>query len=72
VDRARLGFPGDFLRSVRVVRPDVIVLGYDQSVGWENTLRAAGFAGIITRCPAYDDRRLKSSRLRDDFARRET
>lgn len=72
VDHARLGFEGDFLRSVRAARPDVIVLGYDQSARWEDTLRAAGFNGRIVRCPAYSDERLKSSRLRADFMRRET
>lgn len=72
VDQSRLGFAGDFLRSVRAARPDVIVLGYDQSARWEETLRAAGFNGSIVRCPAYNDNRLKSSRLRADIMRRET
>lgn len=72
VDRARLGFAGNFLRSVRAVRPDVIVLGYDQSARWKVTLRESGFEGGIVRCPAYRDDRLKSSRMRADFIRRET
>ena len=33
VDAAFVGVPNDFVRSVRKVRPDLIVLGYDQS-GW--------------------------------------
>jgi FAD synthetase len=72
VDQARLGFAGDFLRSVRAARPDVIVLGYDQSARWEETLRASGFAGAVVRSPAYHDDRLKSSRLRADIMRQET
>jgi cytidyltransferase-like protein len=72
VDRARLGFEGNFLRSVRAAKPDAIVLGYDQSSRWEDTLRAAGFTGAIVRCPAYNADRLKSSRLRADIMRRET
>lgn len=72
VDRARLGFAGNFFRSVRAARPDVIVLGYDQSARWEGTLRDSGFDGEIVRCPAYSDDRLKSSRMRADLVRRET
>jgi FAD synthetase len=71
VDTTFIGYRGDFLRSVRRARPDLIVLGYDQAGSWEETLRNAGVAALIVRCPAYDAGRLKSSRLRADLTRRE-
>ena len=64
VDEAFVGYHNDFLRSVRRVRPDLIVLGYDQSVAWEQVLRDAGVAAPIIRCPEYRGHRLKSSKLR--------
>jgi FAD synthetase len=72
VDSVFIGYRGDFLRSVRRARPDLIVLGYDQAAGWEETLRAAAVPARVVRCPPYDATRLKSSRLRHDFARNET
>ena len=67
VDMAFIGVRKDFIRSVRRVRPDLIVLGHDQTAGWESTLRQAGIHAAIVRCPAYRRPRLKSSTLRADL-----
>jgi FAD synthetase len=67
VDEVIIGVPNDFIRSVRRVDPDLIVLGYDQKASWEGALRAAGIQAMLVRCPAYESRRLKSSKLREDL-----
>ncbi len=67
VDEAIVGVRNDFIRSVRRVDPDLIVLGYDQKSSWEGALRAAGIHAVVVRCPAYESRRLKSSKLRNDL-----
>jgi FAD synthetase len=72
VDEAFVGVPNDFIKSVRRVQPDLIVLGYDQKASWEHTLREAGIHARIVRCPRYRGRRLKSSMLRGDFERMST
>ena len=72
VDEAFVGAPSDFIKSVRRVNPDLIVLGYDQKASWEDTLRAAGIHARVIRCPAYQGRRLKSSMLRADLERMST
>jgi FAD synthetase len=72
VDEAFIGAPSDFIKSVRRVNPDLIVLGYDQKASWEQTLRDAGIHARIIRCPAYQGRRLKSSMLRTDLERMST
>lgn len=69
VDEAFVGAPNDFIASVRRVQPDLIVLGYDQKAGWEDTLRAAGIHARIVRCPAYRGQRLKTSVIRPDLER---
>jgi FAD synthetase len=72
VDDAFVGVPNDFVRSVRKVRPDLIVLGYDQGSSWEAILRAAGIRAPIVRCPPYRGKQLKSSRLRTDWEKMPT
>jgi FAD synthetase len=72
VDEAFIGVRSNFIRSVRRVNPDLIVLGYDQKASWEDTLRAAGIHARIIRCPAFHPRRLKSSMLRGDLERMST
>jgi len=72
VDVAFVGVPNDFIRSVRRVNPDLIVLGYDQKASWEHQLRAAGIQARIVRCPPYPARRLKSSLMREDLERMST
>jgi FAD synthetase len=72
VDEAFVGVRNDFIRSVRRVNPDLIVLGYDQKASWEKTLREAGIHARIVRCLPYPARRLKSSMLREDLERMST
>jgi len=72
VDEAFVGVPNDFVKSVRRVNPDLIVLGYDQKASWEDTLHAAGIHARIVRCPPYPVRRLKSSMMREDLERMST
>lgn len=67
VDDAFVGHRDNFVRSLRRARPDVIVLGYDQSLGWEEVLRRSGVVTPVVRCKAFKPRRLKSSILRDDL-----
>jgi len=72
VDQAFVGVPNDFIKSVRRVQPDLIVLGYDQKPSWERTLREAGIHARIVRCPPYRGGRLKSSMLRAELERMQT
>ena len=72
VDEAFVGVRNDFIRSVRRVNPDLIVLGYDQKASWEHLLQAAGIRARIVRCPPYPARRLKSSMMREDLERMST
>ena len=72
VDEAFVGYRDDFIRSVRRVRPDLIVLGYDQSLAWEEVLRAAHITVPLVRCPHYRGHRLKSSMMRADVERMKT
>ena len=72
VDAAFVGHRDDFIRSVRRARPDLIVLGYDQSHAWEAMLRTSGIAVPVARCPQYRGRYLKSSMLRADLEQMRT
>ncbi len=72
VDEAFVGQAADFTRSIRRARPDLIVLGHDQSAAWEEILRRSGFDIPVMRCPEYGRRRLKTSMFRTDLARRPT
>lgn len=72
VDAAILGVLNDFIRSVKRVDPDLIVLGYDQQGAWESILRDAGIDARIERCPAYKGGTLKSSKIRDDIEKMHT
>jgi FAD synthetase len=72
VDVAFLGFPNNFVRSVRRVDPDLVVLGYDQRGDWERILAEAGIEAKVVRCPAYEPDRLKSSVLRGELEKMAT
>jgi FAD synthetase len=72
VDVAFLGVPNDFVRSVRRVDPDLVVLGYDQRGDWERILGEAGIKAKVVRCPAYQANRLKSSVLRAELEKMAT
>lgn len=72
VDEAFVGHRDDFIKSVRRVAPDLIVLGYDQSSTWEDALRRAGVTVPVIRCAHYRVHRLKSSMIRADLERMRT
>ena len=72
VDEVFVGYRDDFVKSVRRVRPDLIVLGYDQSLAWDEILRQAGIQARIVRCPQFPGRHLKSSLIRADIEKMET
>jgi FAD synthetase len=72
VDVAFLGYPNNFVRSVRRVDPDLVVLGYDQRGDWERILGEAGIKTKVVRCPPYQPDRLKSSVLRTELEKMAT
>lgn len=72
VDEAFVGHRNDFIKSVRRIGPDLIVLGYDQSPAWAEVLRSAGIDVPVARCPEYRSAQLKSSRIRADLEQRRT
>jgi len=66
VDEARNGYPGDKLKIVEEIKPDVIVLGYDIKVTEEQlaeVLRKRGLTPKIIRAKAYQPEKYKSSLL---------
>ncbi len=67
VDWAVLGAPEDFFSVIERERPDVLLLGYDQTTFAEEELRAAlrerGLHTVIRRGTAFHPERYKSSLL---------
>lgn len=66
VDEARLGLPGDKYKIIEDIRPDVIVLGYDQQAfteSLEDALRARGLSCRVVRAKAFKPEIYKSSKL---------
>lgn len=53
------GDPNDFLTPIRAVRPDLILLGYDQEL--PPGVRAADLPCPVERLPAYRPKKFKSS-----------
>lgn len=72
VDDVFVGYRDDFIKSVRRARPDLIVLGYDQSPAWEEVLRRAHITTPVLRCPRYGSGGLKSSKIRADLEKMRT
>lgn len=70
VDGVRLGHPTDFIASLEQLKPDVIVLGYDQMPGIEKVLKARGYDRIARATP-YAPGRLKSTFLKKRKANEE-
>lgn len=70
-DEVVLGDPHDHLKAIREKRPDVIVLGYDQTHFTEKLLQDLKGIGLeatrIVRAPAYEPERWKSSKLRENL-----
>jgi FAD synthetase len=66
VDEARLGWPGDKYRIIEDIRPDVLLLGYDQQAfteALEETLRSRGLSCKVMRAKAFQPDIYKSSKL---------
>lgn len=57
-----LGHETDFLLPVRTVRPDLVLLGYDQTL--PPGVAEADFPCPVERVPAFEPQRFKSSLLR--------
>lgn len=62
VDNAILGHQIDFFRSVEKIRPDLIVLGYDQSLLIEKLLKGRGYK--VNRAPSYKQEKIKTKYLK--------
>lgn len=68
VDHAVLGGKGDLLNKVIEIRPDVIVLGYDQRVSiskLKNSLQKRGFSCKVVRAAAYAPHAFKSTKWKE-------
>ncbi|MEK6970349.1 MAG: adenylyltransferase/cytidyltransferase family protein [archaeon] len=67
VDEAVLGGKGDILSKVIQIRPDVIVLGYDQRTDEKGLIDALAVKGIhcqVIRAPPYGKKRYKSNLIK--------
>ncbi len=67
VDRAVIGGKGNILDKVVELKPDVIVLGYDQPAdakSIETKLKTRGLTCKIMRAPAYKSKTYKSSLIK--------
>lgn len=72
VDHAVLGYEGDKYRIIEEIKPDIIVLGYDQVAFTENIekhLLERGMRVKIIRAKAYNPEEYKSSKLREQFTK---
>lgn len=66
VSEARLGLPGDKYRIIEEIRPDIILLGYDQQAftgSLEEALRVRGISSLVKRAHSYKPEIYKSSLL---------
>ncbi len=67
VSEAYIGLPGDKYKIVQEVKPDVIVLGYDQQAfteDLEETLQSRGLTCKVVRAQPYQPDIYKTSKLR--------
>lgn len=68
VDEARLGHPGDKYRVIEEIRPDIILLGYDQKAftdALEEELSRRGLSAKVLRGEPFAPDIYKSSKLRE-------
>ncbi len=66
VDEARLGLSGDKYRVIEAIRPDIVLLGYDQEAFTESlgeVLRARGLSCTVVRALPFKPDIFKSSKL---------
>ena len=70
VDEAVLGDETGYIAHIRVARPDIIALGYDQEGEYvehlERDLTAAGIGAKVVRLQAYKPETYKTSKLHGD------
>lgn len=67
IDEVRLGCTDEVYQVIREVKPDIIVLGYDQKIyvdNLEDAITDAGMSIQIVRLAPYQSERYKSARLR--------
>ncbi|MFA5052008.1 MAG: adenylyltransferase/cytidyltransferase family protein [Patescibacteria group bacterium] len=67
IDRVVLGRPGDKLKIIELMKPNIIGLGYDQKAftrGLRRALKKRGLQIRIVRLKSYQPDRYKSSLLR--------
>lgn len=67
VDEVILGDNADAYRAVKDMKPDIIALGYDQKEYVDKlaeTINKAGLKCGIVRLPPYQNKRLKSSKIK--------
>ncbi len=64
VDEAIIGMKFDFFKTVEKIKPDLIVLGYDQSKTIENILKEKGYKAI--RASAYKKNKIKTRILKEN------
>jgi FAD synthetase len=64
VDKAVIGYPGDKLKIVEEIKPDIIALGYDQfkHVDLKRKLEERGIEAKIVRLSKYEDYDLNGTR----------
>ncbi len=75
VDRAVLGGKGNILDKVLQIDPDVIVLGYDQSISEKKLakdLHSRGWVGKIVRAKAFIPKKYKSTKLKNTIVKNHT
>jgi FAD synthetase len=74
VDEALLGNPGDKYAIIETVRPDIILLGYDQKAFTDKLvveLEARGLSPSVRRAKPFEPHRFKSSLLREPLPNRD-
>ncbi|PIN84749.1 MAG: FAD synthase [Candidatus Diapherotrites archaeon CG11_big_fil_rev_8_21_14_0_20_37_9] len=68
VDEAMVGFEDDMMKSIEVVRPDFVALGYDQKIPIENVekeLSKRGLKAEIKRMYPYNEAKYKSTIIKE-------
>lgn len=69
VDKAVLGHKTNFYQPIKKIRPDVIVLGYDQKPNKQKlgvALKKLGFSWIrVVRLPIYGREKCRSRKMRE-------
>lgn len=60
--RVILGHSSDYLDPVRAIRPELIILGYDQAL--PPGVTAGDFPCRVERLPAFEPQKYKSSKLK--------